>query len=832
MSPRSRYCFSHTIRLVAIACALSALNVRAELPMARLTSVYPPGAKQGGNVEITLTGLDLDEVKSLHFSDARITAKAGPAPLKFTVTIPPEVPVGIYDLRAVGQWGVSNPRAFEVGALPEIVNKPGNVAVASAAPISVGQVINGVAEVDAVHHYKLPLKKGQRIVAQVETRTIDSHMDASIEVSESNGKALAVSRSGGVIDFTAPADADYFLKINDFTYRGGPEFFYRLTVFSGPHLAFAEPLAVVGGKSALRLFGHNLPGGSPSDLNRFEQLNVDVEVPAEPRSFTFIPAISTFLDGFDYRLTTPAGISNAIRIGIATSPVIAKITSPDSAASAMGQELPVPCDVAGRFAPRGGRDFYTFNAPASSVFWIEVISHRLGYASAPFMLVQRATKDDKGAQVFADVQEVYDAPPDLTTPEFRTSARDLAYRLESKEAATYRLGVRNLFAGAADREPPAYRLSIHKENPDFQLAAVPGPVAVEKDSKDAPVSTPVLRRGGVTPIKVIAQRQDGFNGEIALKADNLPAGVSCLPSVIPAGANWAVLLLAASDSAEASFSEIHISGSAMLNGAATTREARPGTIVYSSYDPNTKLGDVVSRRSRAFFASVVAEQTPLTIALAKEGAIETCVFNKVSIPLQVFRHAEFSAPITLRLVGHPLLLQGKEAIVDATDRATIDLDLAQTKFTPGDYTLYVETLTKLKYRVGMSTTQPSKETPATFYSPPIALKITAAPIKLDAPAPVTLENEGKLETPVKITRLYGFADPVEVILLSPTAKGIAGKATIAKDQAEAKLALQVDAATPPGEYPLKLSANVRINNQTITVERPLVITVTAKAPKK
>src|SRR4051794_2206027 len=93
----------------------------ADLPVARLTSVFPPGAKQGSSVEVTAAGQDLEDLTSLRFSDARISAKTGSAPGKFLVTVGAETPVGIYDVRVVGRYGVSNPRAFVVGALSELV---------------------------------------------------------------------------------------------------------------------------------------------------------------------------------------------------------------------------------------------------------------------------------------------------------------------------------------------------------------------------------------------------------------------------------------------------------------------------------------------------------------------------------------------------------------------------------------------------------------------------------------------------------------------------------------------------------------------------------------
>ena len=60
-------------------------------------------------MEIKLSGMDLEEVSGLHFSDARITAKAGAGGV-FVVSVPKQVEPGVYDVRAIGRNGISNPR--------------------------------------------------------------------------------------------------------------------------------------------------------------------------------------------------------------------------------------------------------------------------------------------------------------------------------------------------------------------------------------------------------------------------------------------------------------------------------------------------------------------------------------------------------------------------------------------------------------------------------------------------------------------------------------------------------------------------------------------------
>ena len=117
-------------------------SLLAQLPLPELKSIYPAGAKKGTTVEVTISGTDLVAVSKLRFSDAGITAeqktaenefgKIKPVANQFTVKIADNVAPGVYEVRAIGQWGVSTPRAFEVGEADEMMDDGSNKAFASA----------------------------------------------------------------------------------------------------------------------------------------------------------------------------------------------------------------------------------------------------------------------------------------------------------------------------------------------------------------------------------------------------------------------------------------------------------------------------------------------------------------------------------------------------------------------------------------------------------------------------------------------------------------------------------------------------------------------------
>ncbi len=176
----------------------------AQLPAARLSSVFPAGGQQGQSFDVTIDGTDLDEVSKLHFSHPGITAvqktnppgpfDKGPQPVanQFTVSIAANVPIGLYEARAIGRYGISSPRSFTVGELAEVLEKEPNQPAVTAGPLSFSNiekqaqevslncVINGVvSSKDDLEYFKFTAKKGQRVLIDCWAYRIDSRMDGS-----------------------------------------------------------------------------------------------------------------------------------------------------------------------------------------------------------------------------------------------------------------------------------------------------------------------------------------------------------------------------------------------------------------------------------------------------------------------------------------------------------------------------------------------------------------------------------------------------------------------------------------------------------------------------
>ncbi len=702
--------------LFLIAAVAASLSSRAQLPLTRLTLLFPPGGQAGTTFEVVATATDLDETNQLYFSHTNITAKqrvsektGEPDRNRFLVTIGAQVPPGSYEARVVSRFGASNPRAFVVGNLAEITSPTTNHTVESATEVTLGTIINGRADANAVDYFQFNAKKGQRVLVECLAKDIDSRLEDTLILYDAGGRELERQRRGGLLDFIAPADGRFVLGVSDFIYRGGEEYFYRLTVGAGPHLDFIfPPSGLPGTKGQYTLYGRNLPGGVAAnglslDGKPLEQLTVEIELPADPASRRNPPTelarrpAEAVLDGVEYRLNTGNAVSSPVLLSFATATVVRE-QEPNSQAD-QAQKVTVPCEFVGQFYPAGDRDWLKFEAKKGEVYWIEVFSQRLDLPTAPFALVQRVTRNDQGEEQASDVTELYGSDANIGGQEFNTATRDPAGRFEVKEDGLYRLRVSDLFNRYESNPGFVYRLSLRRETPDFRLVALPqAPPPVNKDAKEATLWTPLLRRGETVPIKVLAFRRDNFAGEIQLSVEGLPRGVRFAGGKIETNKNSGLLFLTAADDAESWFGPVIVVGKARLGDLECVREASAGTISWTVPDYNNEA--VRPRLTRELVLAVSGvESAPITIEPVENRVWEAVAGTKLQIPLQLTRRGVFNETLKLKATGVAGLDGLKElAVDDKTNAAALEIDLGQQKLSAGAYTFYLHTQTKGKYR--------------------------------------------------------------------------------------------------------------------------------------
>jgi hypothetical protein len=680
----------------------------AQLPVARLDSVFPPGGRAGTEVEVSLGGADLDDATTLLFSrEGLVSRPSGPG--RFIVTLATNTPPGDCDLRVVGRFGVSNPRVFAVGDRPEIPDPGTNATPAAALSIPPDAWVSGRIAPAGSDYFRFTARAGEHLTVECRAPDIDSRLDPSLWILNDQGRDVARSRRGGVLDYTVPGDGVYLLRVHDFLNRGGDDYFYRLRISRGPHIRFVQPLAVeVGTNSghAVTVFGRNLPGGTTvtnggSGVRGLESLQVMIAPPptdpgvAPLRLSRRVTPPGAGLDAVELRVGSTNGTSNPATVSLTPWPVRGE--QEPNGEPAKSQKLSLPCDVSGSFEGWNDHDWYAFDAHKGDLWQIEIFSHRLGFHCDPSLHLQRVSRGSKGEEQVADVMESYDIEGSLGGPEFKTTTGDAALRLEVKEDATYRLLVRDQGSASAHDETRGYRLAIHPQAPDFRLVALPlPPPPTAKDSKEARLTSPFLRAGGVVPLQVHVFRLDGYGGPVELAAEGLPPGVTSAGAVIPADARSGLLLLKADDRVTNWAGSIRVVGRAKVGAADRVREARGATVIWATGNYDAEA--VASRVSHNIALAVSGDEpAPLSLELAGGKAVEVAVGGKLSLPVRLTKRGEFGGNLKLRLTGDPALGAGRELDVDkAATNAVFELDLGQVKLPEGEHLLHVETQTSFQ----------------------------------------------------------------------------------------------------------------------------------------
>ena len=437
--------------------AASALAQQVTLPLPRLLTIMPMGGQAGTTVEVKITGENTEEISELLFSTPKMTAKpvAG-AEGKFIVTIAADTPVGVYDARVMSRLGVSAARAFSVNQLPEVMRTKANNSVETAMTLPVGTICNATMTKRSVDFYAFQGVKGKRVAVDCAASGIDSRLTPVLILADAKGSDLKVNRTGGLIDFTPPADGTYLIKVSDLTYQGGERLFYRLAL---------------------------------------QEVNGTGPAPSQPQTET-VSAMSW----------PPAGLAATAK---------ANETEPNNQAGE-AQKITLPCDLAGSFFPAADVDTFEFTAKKGETWWVEVASERLGLNTDPFVLVQQV-KATGGKETLTDVAELYDiAPPMKVTsngysydgPPYDAGSPDVNGKFEIKEDGAYRLQVRDLFGGTRNDANNLYRLIVRQATPDFSLAAWAVHMTLRNGDR-ASLSKPMALRAGETrAFEVVVQRRD------------------------------------------------------------------------------------------------------------------------------------------------------------------------------------------------------------------------------------------------------------------------------------------------------------------------------------
>ncbi|RYD39544.1 MAG: peptidase, partial [Verrucomicrobiaceae bacterium] len=195
----------------------------------RPKAVFPTGGKPGETLEFSFAGDPSGTIKQ-------------------TVTLPAE-PVASFPIFPVHD-GLSAPSPHWITVSPlESANESGmNKDPASASPAPpVPCALHGVLDGDnKMDWFKFSARKDQNLVIRVLARSHRSPLDSILSLHQMDRKQIAANDDQGspdsLINWTCPADGEYYVRVRDQLGRIGPDFTYRIEIAERkPALAVTLP---------------------------------------------------------------------------------------------------------------------------------------------------------------------------------------------------------------------------------------------------------------------------------------------------------------------------------------------------------------------------------------------------------------------------------------------------------------------------------------------------------------------------------------------------------------------------------------------------------------
>ncbi|HAA51766.1 MAG TPA: hypothetical protein DCE43_18760 [Planctomycetaceae bacterium] len=742
---------------LALGCLVAA-PLQAAPPNPVITNAWPAGARAGSTVSVTLTGSGIDKQGDLQSSAPGLQAEpvSTGKPGIFRITIPKTTSPGLYEIRLAGPAGVSTPRTFQVGNRREVLEQEPNSTPATAKPVPIDSTVNGqILEAGDQDCYRFTATRGQRVVLECWAERIDSKLHPILQLFDSDGRLLKVSRGyygiDPLIDFRVPENGDYIVRLHDLTYTGSPNHTYRLDIDTGPRVAVALPGVIRRGQPArITLLGWNLADRTDAPYPALDR--VDVEIPAETTTKPDWPlpvrltAAQTPFDAIAWQLP---GAHAPILIGITDVPVV--IENNDNHTPDKAQQVKIPCEAGGRLVAADEKDWYSFEARRGEAIYIELIGERMGSPVHLAASVLDATGNNELLQCRRD-------PRNLGGLGLPTRHSDPSGRFLAPADGRYTVVIYNRSAGIHPDPRRAYRLSLRREVPTADVAVI-SPGTNPRSLNVAP--------GGRTLLDVVAFRRRGAHGSIRISATNLPDGVSCPDIFLGPGVTRGQLVLSADLGATRANGSLSLWSSLADKNNTARRPARIGTVVqagrptgWSRLAHNLALGIAGDSPVR-----VTADGHETRVhQLYGELKVRHAPGGVLDVAIEVERKdPNHRAEVQLIGTGLPPDIANRTATIPAAkDKGYISFYLPP-QLTPGRYTLGVQATTTVLAADGKKTQT------VTVSSNPVVFDVHEPMfhVTLDPYNPRTIKRGQIAQIKYKVRRLNGFINKVHSELAAP-----------------------------------------------------------------
>jgi len=679
------------------------------VPKPELTRLEPRGLQRGSTALLRVLGKNLGEIKAVKFNDTNITGSVVSSnavasdTVQLEVSIAPDMKPGTYDLSLFNEAGEIGKLKLLVDDLRQIHKNPASVAGTNTMPFAYwGSVETGPDEI-WIH-----AEKGQQIIFNVEAKSLSSKLNPVLQLFDAQGTLLAhnngYQNGDPLLVWEAPGAGSFRLMVDDQMMATAAENFYRISVGTFPFVVGVHPLSVkVGHEQEVSLVGYNLVPGTKMKITQAKPGDNTVELdPAKYRSRKTMTVLGeTLWQAEEVEPNNEPATAGLIKIpGVAHGRFMSESKTRDhdyyKFEAKTGEEIVIETDAARRGSPADTRieifsengqkvprvllqamrntainfrgvdangtalridhyeemelnDYVYFNGdllrilrmpqgPDSDVifyssggkrlayFHTTAVAHALDEAGHVVLPLAPGTKPSgNGLPVFTLYFENDDDSE-------RKLGTDSKIYFKAPANGFYWIKVTESSGSNGDRY--SYRLILRQPKPDFLISL---------DKKNLS-----LNKGSGQSFTLTAERLDGFDGDIVIRAENLPADFTISnPLIVQAGhfSATGTINIEENTTFTNEAAEIKLVAGAMLNGQETSKSVagfssikiageKPKLIVsleaYSGQDAHAPAN--ATNKVNAGIRIQPGETVPAWLAIDRQGHDELVTFNVENLP--------------------------------------------------------------------------------------------------------------------------------------------------------------------------------------------------------
>jgi hypothetical protein len=481
-------------RALSYSAVVALLATQGFAAQPRFTQMSPRGVQRGTEVEVVLTGTNLEDAEELLLYDQGLEILAFEHPedekqkgkqLKVKFKVAADCALGTQRMRIRTRTGISDLQNLHVGPLPLVAEKEPNTDFAQPQAIDRNVTVEGRIDREDVDYFVVEAKQGDRLTAEVfgtrlGTSSGGNYFDPFLAILDADRNELVARDdttlvyNDSVAQIIAPKDGKYIIQLRDASYYGDSRAIYLLSVGD-----FPRPLATI-------------PAGGK---------------PGEKLTVTFVGDVKGPITR-EITLPETAPERFAIEVqdehGIAPSSMPFQLAALDNVIEqepnndrTQGTAAKAPGAFNGVLSQEGDVDFFKFTAAKDKEYAVRVIARGV---RTPLDAVTNVYRVEDGRRIEGN--------------DDGRGGPDSYFRFKAPADGEYAVAIQDQLKRGG--EAFAYRIEVSSEMPSIRSEPIEFSRYIQPNIE--------IPRGGGSGIVVTVRKSD-FDGPINFRGEGLPAGV-------------------------------------------------------------------------------------------------------------------------------------------------------------------------------------------------------------------------------------------------------------------------------------------------------------------